>query len=344
MKTKFIAFLLFLLSFLTLFACSDDKSVSNPQKGWDLYCQVGADYLGVDVDEYKVTLQRNLTLQYVYLEETDTVYYKGTYGSRSTFYFMFLVGENYATDNDDSLAYTYALDLYNDGYAGYAGTLDLNKNVNSNVTYEVKFYNGNELLYTTTVKEGYTAYYQGATPTNSSVSEGCVVTEYEFAGWNSDLEGIYNNKSVYATFNSIDNFSSEYDSISRKQDVINFLNSNGKTFSVSFDYNGSFVSSEEVRYELSDSDAYFAYVSSHDLFVIADGTVPVCVFFEYQNFNSTAFGFGLNYGKYADITYAYVNNHKLTGCNPSGMKSSLAYAVYDVNKFLANRGYGYLTD
>ena len=109
----------------------------------------------------------------------------------------------------------------------------------------------------------------------------------------------------------------------------------------SFTYNGQYVSTKMYRYEIS--NVYFGYVESHDLFAIANGSIPISTFFKYKQFNSIMTGFGSSYGKYTEV-YASVRNHQLSHCSPSELTSYLSYAIFSTNKFLGNKGYGYLTD
>lgn len=97
------------------------------QRGWEVYLEIGAQEAGVSVEKYKEILDVDeLSLRYVYREESNTYYYKGTYttssGRTSSFYFMYLVDEDFSTDTVEK-AYEYALDLYRSGDKGETGTL-----------------------------------------------------------------------------------------------------------------------------------------------------------------------------------------------------------------------------
>jgi hypothetical protein len=120
-------FLIICMLLLCLAVTSCGNGGNKYQKGWDRYCKDGAAMSGKTLQEYKALLEGDLTLSYVYLEETNTVYYKGYYGDTqregSTFYFMYLVDEDYASESQAKLSYQYALDLYYDGYKGASGIL-----------------------------------------------------------------------------------------------------------------------------------------------------------------------------------------------------------------------------
>lgn len=114
-----------LLLYLAVTSCGNGGN--KYQKGWDRYCKDGAAMSGMTLQEYKEIVEEGLTLHYVYLEETDTVYYKGYYGEtptdETTFYFLYFVEENYASESKASAAYQSALELYEDGTDGEIGQL-----------------------------------------------------------------------------------------------------------------------------------------------------------------------------------------------------------------------------
>ena len=112
---------------LSCFAINSCGNTSKYQKGWNQYCMNKAAITGTSLEEYKEIVEEGLTLNYVYLEETDTVYYKGYYGEtptdETTFYFLYFVEENYASESKASAAYQSALELYQDGIDGEIGQL-----------------------------------------------------------------------------------------------------------------------------------------------------------------------------------------------------------------------------
>ncbi|MBE6131063.1 MAG: hypothetical protein E7183_05015 [Erysipelotrichaceae bacterium] len=101
-------------------------TTNKAKRGWEVYLEIGAKDAGVSVSKYREILEKNLSLSYVYLEQFDTYYYKGTYttssGRTSSFYFTYLVDEDFSSDTS-AKTYEYALDLYLGGDKGERGYL-----------------------------------------------------------------------------------------------------------------------------------------------------------------------------------------------------------------------------
>ena len=110
MKKIIYVVMLFCLSF-GLFACSGSSS-NTVQKGWDEYA-----------GSIKSTLEQNLTLEYVWLQDEslssgECVYYKGYYGHHTdpnrvegtTFYFLYDV-ESGSVETTTKYMYELALEL-----------------------------------------------------------------------------------------------------------------------------------------------------------------------------------------------------------------------------------------
>lgn len=121
---KLITVIYILCLGLILVSCGN---VSKEQKGWDEYCKIGASQINVSFEEYQELAEENLTLNYVYLEGTDTIYYEGYYGmdqtAETSFYFMYMVDEDYVVMSKAEASYEHALELYHDGEKGEIGKL-----------------------------------------------------------------------------------------------------------------------------------------------------------------------------------------------------------------------------
>lgn len=123
MKKLFLVLFVMFFGF-SIVSCGKDEK-SGAQKGWDMYCEEGANVTGVSTKEYKEIVENGLTLHYVFLEETEAYYYKGSYGSRygATFYFVYYTTSDVVTASNAETSYEFAVDLYEDGYEGKAGYL-----------------------------------------------------------------------------------------------------------------------------------------------------------------------------------------------------------------------------
>ena len=115
-----------------LYSCN---SVPVEQKGWDAYLRDTSNTVGATVNELKEILQKDLTLNYVHLNDkidevsVNNVYYKGTYGTLgkpgSTFYFSYNVDKDYTFPCDRDL-YNSAYDYVMEYGAGRIGKLSFN--------------------------------------------------------------------------------------------------------------------------------------------------------------------------------------------------------------------------
>lgn len=119
---KLIAFLCLLSMSFTLSSCGTNKA----KKGYDLYVEDLARNYGTTRAEMKKVIENGLFINYVYVKDTKTYCYKGSYGygESTTFYFTYFESNNLVgTYNAEEL---YELALQMDSKDIKHGTLTFN--------------------------------------------------------------------------------------------------------------------------------------------------------------------------------------------------------------------------